>query len=726
MTLSIFANEENWQAFDDAWTDLMAQEGPIDDLLAALEIAGSKRRLTRCLPMLREHAEQLGAQSRHSDAARLFGAAVRGGGPISELGPLLLSHAKAAWGNEPWWNAFVEHAELREGALDLRKSWLRFEEMRGYAVGSVVFHPAGWGCGEVVALNSNDLEVDIKFANGRKDRFPLRTAVEIFERLPETDLRVQSLHDPAALKKKIKNEPLEILRSVLLRYEGKASTPAIKNALFHIGVDGSAWTNWWRKARLAAENSEWFRVSGNATRAEVELLRRAVDPVEGLKRQLMHAQDLSDALSRVRDLLGGQKLEQSARIGALATLEELANDTKQTVESRLAAWMLLREHREGKTPAELSHMLAIASGKPTPTDPSIAPELWKLLARIPGAREQEKTVELLEEIYGNEWIGEALKHLPHASPGAVKPLIDGLIAAGHQAELGAHYASLLARPLRAPFVLIGLARWAEEDKLAGKLPTGVQRAQALIELAVHLEAERKGNTLMTRAHQRLSDLLVKGKPSRLETLLTDADAASLRSLRTMLARGVDDRIETALTEILFAKGPELFREEAIAFWEQPDRIWTTRAGLERRDAELREITERKIPANAEAIARAASYGDLSENSEWENAISEQRMLTDSAGAIEKELRQATLLENATIPEDTVAPGTRVRYRETRSGEIHEIELLGPWDSARTKAVSYRAPLAGGMLGLHKGSKATIELPSGKLEIEILEIQMAQL
>ena len=97
-----------------------------------------------------------------------------------------------------------------------------------------------------------------------------------------------------------------------------------------------------RTEPVARAPSEWFKVSGNATRAEVELLRRAVDPVEGLKKQLMHAQDLSDALSRVRDLLGGQKLEQSARLGALATLEELANDVKQTVESRLAAWMLLR------------------------------------------------------------------------------------------------------------------------------------------------------------------------------------------------------------------------------------------------------------------------------------------------------------------------------------------------------------------------------------------------
>ncbi len=725
MTLSIFANEDNWQAFDDAWTDLMAQEGPIDDLISALEIAGGKRRLTRCLPMMREHAEQLAGLSRHTECATLLGAAVRAGGPIGELGPLLLSYSQAAWGAEDWWNAFIEHAELREGAPDLRKSWERFEEMRGYSVGSVVFHPAGWGCGEVLTLNSTDLEVEIKFVNGRKDRFPLRTAVEIFERLPETDLRVQALRDPVALKKRIKAEPLEILRSVLLRYDGKAATPAIKNALSQIGVDGSSWTNWWRKARLAAENNEWFRVSGNATRAEVEILRRAVDPVEGLKRQLLHAQGLSDALSRVRDLLGGTKLEQAARIAALETLEELATDVKQSLDSRLAAWMLLREHREGSTPEELTRLLATASGKPEPKDPSVAPELWKILGRIPGVREQEKSVELLEEIYGDAWVSDAVKHFPHASPGAVKPLIERLIEKGHQKELAAHYGTLLARPLRSPFVLIGLARWAEDEKLEVDLPTGPQRAQALIELAVHLEAERKGDTLMTRATARLSDLLVKGKPSRLEQLLVTADSTALLGLRAMLSRGVDDRLETALNDFLFSKGPGLLRGEEKAFWKS-DRIWTTRSGLERRDAELRELTERKIPANAEAIARAASYGDLSENSEWENAIAEQRMLTDSAASIEKELRQASLLENAAIPEDTVAPGTRVRYREKVSGETHEIELLGPWDSQRPKAVSYRAPLAQGMLGLHTGGKAEIELPSGMLQVEILEIQLAGL
>jgi transcription elongation factor GreA len=300
-----------------------------------------------------------------------------------------------------------------------------------------------------------------------------------------------------------------------------------------------------------------------------------------------------------------------------------------------------------------------------------------------------------------------------------------LSTAGRHAELFAHYSSLLARPLRAPFMLIGLARWAELEEQPADMPNGAQRAQALLELAVYLEAERKGDTLMTRASQRLIDLLSKGKPPLLEKLLVDADAPTMKNLRLMLGRGVDDRIETALNDILFAKGPEAFALDAVAFWKE-DKIWTTRSGLERRDAELRELTERKIPANAEAIARAASYGDLSENSEWENAIAEQRQLTDSASAIERELRTTALLENAPIPEDTVTPGTRVRYREILTRETHEIELLGPWDGNRPKAVSYRAPLAQGMLGLHVGDKAQIELPSGKLEVEILGISMAQL
>lgn len=721
MTLSIHANEENWQALDDAWTALIDGGGEIGELVAALETVGQKRRMARCMVLARRHVEALDQAGRHAEAAKLLGAALRGGGPVGEIADLLLSSAQKAWGAEPWWEPYCRLAGFQQGASDLRKAWIFFDDMQSYHPGAVVFHAAGWGTGEVLSITGDTQDVEVRFQSGRKDRFPLRTAVEIFERLPDTDLRAQHLRDPEGLKKRIKKEPLEILRSILLRYGGKASSMTLRNALMQIGVDGSAWTGWWRKARVAAENSEWFRVSGNATRAEIELLKRATDPVEAIERQLKHAVDLRTALSRVRDLFGGSAVEEGVRAKALDAIEAFCEDKREPLEQRLAAWMFLREQR-GVTPAPLLERLRAAAAEPRPADPSVPPPLWTLLNRIPGAREQEQAIDVLGELLGEAWIEHALEHVPHAPAGMVNRLLAMLLEASRQRELGAHYTNLLARPTRAPFALIALARLGEEGRLEAELPTPAQRAMALVELAVHLEEKKRGDTLLTRAHQRLLDLLAEGQPPLLAKLLAEADAEDLLGLRTALQRGVDDAIDGILTDIALAKGMDLFKSGARHFWSD-ERIWTTREGLKRRERELRELLDKKIPENAEAIARAASYGDLSENSEWEAAIEEQRQLTSAASAMEKELRQAALLETATIPEDMVAPGTFVRYREIESGREREIAILGPWDD-HPQGVSYRAPLASGMLGLRRGERGRIDLPSGVMQVEVLDIHLA--
>jgi transcription elongation factor GreA len=322
-------------------------------------------------------------------------------------------------------------------------------------------------------------------------------------------------------------------------------------------------------------------------------------------------------------------------------------------------------------------------------------------------------------VLGEAWTAQAAEQLAHAPPGLVQPLVERLRGTGQEATLSAQYAALLARPLRAPFALIALARWAEERATSAALLTPFQRASALLELAIHLEEAKRGNSQMARAHQRLTDLLTKGPEPLLRRLLSASDAAELRGLRSVLQRGIDDRIDTLLTEIALERGLDLFRAEAMPFWRE-NRVWTTRAGLARRDAELREIREVKLPQNAEAIGRAAGYGDLSENFEWAQAIEEQRQLTTAASTIEQELRLASLLENALIPEGLAAPGTHVTYRELDSGAVHKVTVLGPWDEGEG-VVSYRAPLAAGMLGLRPGQTAQIELPSGSLAVEVLEV-----
>ncbi|MHC4376747.1 MAG: GreA/GreB family elongation factor, partial [Planctomycetota bacterium] len=130
--------------------------------------------------------------------------------------------------------------------------------------------------------------------------------------------------------------------------------------------------------------------------------------------------------------------------------------------------------------------------------------------------------------------------------------------------------------------------------------------------------------------------------------------------------------------------------------------------------------------NSEAIGRAASYGDLSENSEWEAAMEEQRNLTSRAMEIEEELRQAQLIEDAAIPMGVVAPGTRVDYKDLEDGSEHAVSILGPWDSEADDCISYRSPFAQGLLGSKPGAEVEVTLPTGTQKVEVLAVEPMKL
>jgi hypothetical protein len=269
----------------------------------------------------------------------------------------------------------------------------------------------------------------------------------------------------------LKDEPLEILRAVLMRYGGRASNVTVRNALMQIGVDGNAWSSWWKKTRPAGREQRVVpRLRQHGRSARSSSCARAIDPVERCAANSCKRHKLKDALARVRDLLGGAKLEDRSAVGAGGDRQALPPRTTSRWRS---AWA--RGCSCASTAARRRSRCAIGSrrlaAEATPTDPSTASDLWALLQRIQGAREQEKSIELLPEIYGDEWMDEALANLTHATPG------DGQAAgrrrcgrAGRNGDLARWYTLLLARPTRAPFVLIELARLAESGELPGTFP----------------------------------------------------------------------------------------------------------------------------------------------------------------------------------------------------------------------------------------------------------------
>lgn len=793
MTLPLLVTKDMWQEFDDAWAELRSSGGPIDELLPALKLAGEKKRAGRLVPQAREHAEALIGAGRAADAALILGATLVAGGNPGEINEDLVKASDAAWSSDDWYPIYREVTGFVEGASDLRKPWRKFAKLIAFTEGSALFHPGGWGAGRVTETSAKDNFIKVKFWNGRQDEFPLTAAMDIFDPLPEADLRARSLEDPDALRKEVKANPLEALSAILVRHNGRATTTTIKTAMMQIGIEGSAWSAWWRKARKLAENSDDVEVSGTPQKSFVTQLLVKKDPGEALRRILQRSTNLAEVHARVRDLFVGAGVEEELEGIAIEELANAAEPETEPLPERLAAWLLLRE-KTGSSPKLMRQVLYEVMQAPEPPDPSQPPEIWKLFQALPGAKDQERSVELLPELFGTggaqlaleavdaqlaeanaevasfegeegaeapaaetpaeeapaeeaasedasteegeatetvddlTWIDDVLPHLQHAAPGQVRPLIDRLRAAGREDELRGHYSGLLARPLRNPTLMIVLADRFEDGEEHEDMPTPVQRGQALLSLAVHTFQERRGNPQLTRIAGRLTDFLAKGKKPMLKELFKTADLSALRSANVTASRGVDSEIDNIITEVALSKDKQFFAQDAGFYWEGAT-IWTTRAGLRRRSAELKELREVKIPENQDAIGRAASYGDLSENSEWEAAIEEQRNLTARAMEIEEELRETDLIEDAAIIEDTVCPGTRVLYREVESGKESTVLILGPWDDDQvldTQVISYRAPLAQGLLGLELGEKSTVKLPGGDVDLEIVTIETPDL
>jgi transcription elongation GreA/GreB family factor len=134
------------------------------------------------------------------------------------------------------------------------------------------------------------------------------------------------------------------------------------------------------------------------------------------------------------------------------------------------------------------------------------------------------------------------------------------------------------------------------------------------------------------------------------------------------------------------------------------------------------LVEEKIPTNSKAIGAAAALGDLSENSEWESAMEEQRNLTGRAQDMDQQIRSARLIEEQDVPNDRVAPGTKVTLVEVASGKQVTYRLLGPWDITDDHTVNYMAPIAQGLLGKTVGELGEIPAPTGAIAVRIEAIE----
>ena len=144
--------------------------------------------------------------------------------------------------------------------------------------------------------------------------------------------------------------------------------------------------------------------------------------------------------------------------------------------------------------------------------------------------------------------------------------------------------------------------------------------------------------------------------------------------------------------------------------------------IEQLKEELRELRTTGRNDIAEKIKEAKSFGDLSENSEYDEAKSDQAKLDARILEIEYTLNHATVLDESALSTEKVYTGLSVRiYDETYDEEVVYTLVGAPQADPMHNKVSDESPVGKELLGHKVGDVITVETPMGNDVIKILEI-----
>ncbi len=151
-------------------------------------------------------------------------------------------------------------------------------------------------------------------------------------------------------------------------------------------------------------------------------------------------------------------------------------------------------------------------------------------------------------------------------------------------------------------------------------------------------------------------------------------------------------------------------------------VLLTDEGLKKLEAELDELKTVKRKEIAEKIKVALSFGDLSENSEYDEAKNEQAIVEARIASIENTLKNVKVINEDELSTEIIHVGSKVKVRDTSFDDVCDYKIVGSSEADPVNGrISDESPVGKALVGHRVGDVVEVETPAGVTSFEVLEI-----
>jgi transcription elongation factor GreA len=152
-------------------------------------------------------------------------------------------------------------------------------------------------------------------------------------------------------------------------------------------------------------------------------------------------------------------------------------------------------------------------------------------------------------------------------------------------------------------------------------------------------------------------------------------------------------------------------------------VYLTLEGLKNLEHELDYLKSVKRRDVAERIKQAIEFGDISENSEYDDAKNEQAFIEGKVMELEKKLRNARIIEE--VDTDKVSLGSTVIIKDLEFGDVFEYTIVGSTEAdPSANRISNESPVGEALMGKLVGSVIEVNVPAGILKYELVGLKKA--